>query len=179
MGRLPKQGEIFRQNMDRPYQVVTTGKHSVTGETMVVYQAMYGDFQIHVSPLEAFMKEVLPSGDASEAGEIKKDGIIRPEASEAGNAEGENRGQALEAESMNQNTEGSVNAILLRFLEANSCNKKLDILTSNIKHMNDRLINDMAVALDCAVDDGPIDQRIKELIVCLQAMARFEDRRLR
>lgn len=76
-------------------------------------------------------------------------------------------------------SEMSVNEILMRFLDAESYNRKLEILTSNVKHLDDRLINDMAVALDCAVDEGPIDQRIQGLVSCLQAMSRFEDRRLR
>ncbi|MDD3173653.1 MAG: DUF1653 domain-containing protein [Herbinix sp.] len=75
--------------------------------------------------------------------------------------------------------EEAVNEILLKFLDADSYSKKLEVFTSNIKHLNDRLINDMAVALDCAVDEGPLDKRIQELIFCLQAMRRFEDRRLR
>ncbi|MDF2944456.1 MAG: hypothetical protein K0S01_3314 [Herbinix sp.] len=75
--------------------------------------------------------------------------------------------------------EGAVNAILLKFLDAESYSRKLDVITSNIKHLNDRLINDMAVSLDCAVNEGPLDQRIHELIYCLQAMCRFEDKRLR
>jgi hypothetical protein len=77
------------------------------------------------------------------------------------------------------NTEGSVNTILLKFLDAGSYSKKLEVITSNVKHLNDRLINDMAVSLDCAVDEGPLDQRIQGLIYCLQAMCRFEDKRLR
>jgi hypothetical protein len=78
-----------------------------------------------------------------------------------------------------ESVEGSVNAILLRFLDAESYSRKLDVITSNVKHLNDRLINDMAVSLDCAVDEGPLDQRIQGLIHCLQAMCRFEDKRLR
>ena len=67
----------------------------------------------------------------------------------------------------------------MEFLEAESYYKKLEVITSNRKHMNDRLINDMAAALDCTVDEGPLDQRIQGLIQCLQAMCRFEDKRLR
>lgn len=73
----------------------------------------------------------------------------------------------------------SVNEILLKFLDAPSFYKKLEVITSNRKHMNDRLINDMAVSLDCTVDEGPLDQRIQGLITCLQALCRFEDKRLR
>lgn len=73
----------------------------------------------------------------------------------------------------------SVNSVLLQFLDAESYYKKLEVITSNRKHMSDRLINDMAVSLDCAVEEGPLDQRIQGLIYCLQAMSRFEDKRLR
>ncbi|HWT75589.1 MAG TPA: DUF1653 domain-containing protein [Mobilitalea sp.] len=75
--------------------------------------------------------------------------------------------------------DGSVNLLLLKFLDAESYTKKLEVLTTNKKHLDDRLINDMAVALDCAVNEGPLEQRIQELINCLEAMRRFEDRRLR
>lgn len=78
-----------------------------------------------------------------------------------------------------KNTDGEVNLLLMKFLDAESYSKKLEILTSNRRHLNDRLITDMAVALDLAVDEGPLDQRINGLINCLQAMRRFEDRRLR
>lgn len=79
-----------------------------------------------------------------------------------------------------QSTSGeAVNEVLLQFLDAQSYTKKLEILTSNAKHLNDRLINDMAVSLDCTVDEGPMDQRIQGLIYCLKQLCRFEDRRLR
>lgn len=75
--------------------------------------------------------------------------------------------------------EMTVNPILMQFLEAESFYKKLEIITSNRKHMSDRLINDLAVSLDCTVDEGPLEQRIQGLIYCLQALCRFENKRLR
>lgn len=75
--------------------------------------------------------------------------------------------------------EDEVNSVLLQFLDAASYNKKLEIVTSNTKYLDDRLINDMAVALDCTVEEGSLEQRILGLVQCLQAMRRFEDRRLR
>lgn len=76
-------------------------------------------------------------------------------------------------------SEGDVNSILMDFLDADSYSKKLNIISANMKHLNDRLINDMAVSLDCAVEEGPLERRIQELIYCLKAMSRFEDKRLR
>lgn len=85
-------------------------------------------------------------------------------------------------EEQNQGTEvveETVNSILLEFLDAQSYSKKMDVLSSNIKHLNDRLINDMAISIDCTIDEGALDRRIQSLMNCLQAMCRFEDRRLR
>jgi hypothetical protein len=76
-------------------------------------------------------------------------------------------------------TDGNVNSILMEFLDQTSYSKKLEVLLFHKKHMNDRLVNDMAVALDIAVDEGPLETRIQGLINCLSAMSRFEHRRLR
>jgi len=75
--------------------------------------------------------------------------------------------------------EQAARSVLLSFLEADSYSEKLDIVYSGKKHLNDRVINDMSVALDCTIEDGPLDERIANLINCLQALRRFENRRLR
>lgn len=87
--------------------------------------------------------------------------------------------EVIEGQDKDYEKEGIVNPVLLKFLEAESFYKKLEVISSNRKHMNDRLVNDIAVSLDCAVDEGPLDQRIQGLMYCLQALCRFEDKRLR
>jgi hypothetical protein len=211
--RIPKPGEIFNHFKDKPYQIITIATHTETGEIMVVYQALYGDFKTYVRALEMFISEVdhvkypevkqkfrfelrktTESGPAARSSKeetiikLKEDKSINldetkveiPSTSNVHEPPEESADRTVAIEkSDNSAPEGTVNAILLKFLDAESYTRKLEVITSNTKHLTDRLINDMAVSLDCAVDEGPLDQRIHGLIYCLQAMCRFEDRRSR
>jgi len=203
--RIPKPGELYNHFKDKPYQIITVAIHSETREPMVVYQAMYGDFKTYVRSLEMFLNEVdhvkYPNikqkyrFELRSSGENKLEDTLEQEANQINSnllvdktepliekptELFSDRVAVVSKESVAvESVEGSVNAILLRFLDAESYSRKLDVISSNVKHLNDRLINDMAVSLDCAVNEGPLDQRIHGLINCLQAMCRFEDKRLR
>ncbi len=210
---IPKQGEIYRHFKGGLYQIITLAIHSETGEVMVVYQALFGEFKAYVRPLAMFAGEVerdrypeisqkyrfeLVRNQAGETVADKFDGQKVKEADETKAAKETGETKKLKeikddpgtgvimqkvaghAEQLpDYSLQNTVNPVLLNFLDAKSYSKKLEVLTSNIKHLNDRLINDMAVALDCAVEEGPLETRIQALIQCLQAMRRFEDRRLR
>lgn len=100
----------------------------------------------------------------------------RPEAVDMGNSQRFDSTLEIDDE---QEVTGEVNSILMEFLDETTYSKKLEILLLNKKHLNDRLVNDMAIALDIAVDEGPLETRIQGLINCLSALSRFEHRRLR
>ncbi len=200
---IPRPGEFYKHFKDKLYQIITVATHTQTEELIVIYQALYGDFGSYARPLEEFMSEVdrvkypevkqqyrfeqidlKPSIQNSKTEEVRK--INSPEVLDtqkvSNTLEIPVKNAALEANKDSEceiAEEGSVNSVLLDFLDAESYSKKLEVLIINKKHLDDRLINDMAVALDCAVNEGPIENRIQELINCLEAMRRFEDRRLR
>lgn len=167
MNKTPRSGDIFYLEQDKPYQIITVGIHKETCESMVIYQALFGEYGTYVLPLSKFMDEVNRTAVDKKQEEIpRKEQDIKIEAAES----------AVGTSDISQNR---VNEILLQFLDADSYSKKLEVISSNIKAIDDRLINDMAVSLDCTVDDGPIEQRVQGLVYCLKQLSRFEVKRLR
>lgn len=52
----------YRHYKGNDYQVLGVARHSETGEPLVVYRCMYGDFSLWVRPLGMFTETVVIDG---------------------------------------------------------------------------------------------------------------------
>lgn len=176
-----RQGQFYRHFKDRLYQIVAVAEHSETGEAMVVYQALYDDYRIYVRPLEMFLSEV---DREKYPGTVQKYRFELVEfTKEEKSAEPESKAEYAvkepAAEVSKVSEEEIVNPILLEFLEADTLEEKLHILSYNRNRMDDNLLNSIAISLDLVVEKETVKEKYDEILNCLSMMEKFECNRLR
>lgn len=205
MRQLPKNGEFYRHFKNKLYQIIAVAKHSETGEQLVIYQALYGDFGVYARPLEMFMSEVdhekypdvtqkyrferveLSSNTVTET--QVKDHTQREYAAENRNLLENSEKQSLadsfeQSENMGLSSreeeyEGGVNPKVLEFLDSEDFDERYNILVALRDEIDDQTINTLAVALDVVIPEGDIDDRYDQLKMCLRTRQRYESNRLR
>ncbi len=169
--RIPVSGEIYRHFKNKLYQIVTIATHSETGEKLVIYQALYGDFGVYARPLSMFTSEV----DREKYPEVTQKyrfELVEREKKEDVTGTQQNK-------SVPSDTEEQVEPKLMEFLDADSFEEKYDILTSMRDIITDKMINNMAVVLDVVIPEGKLDDRYEQLKQCIRTRQRFESTRLR
>ena len=161
----PVIGEIYRHYKHGGlYQVVNIAEHTETGEKMVVYQSLYGEFRTFVRPFEMFIGDV-PSGlrfalvDRSELKKKEDAPAAAPETSEHPDAGSEIL---------------SANEKFLEFLDTKDFTRKYDLLLSMRNEITDQLIDNMAASLDFVIDEGPLDSRYEQLKTCVRTRQQYE-----
>lgn len=194
MERIPQCGEIYRHFKNKLYQIVTVAKHSETGEKLVIYQALYGDFATYARPLEMFVSEVdyekYPQVtqkyrfEKVDIASVKQEndgtvGCVKPKKS----GQQDIPVQSEELHAVEQTTDSAensgVNPKLMAFLDTDDFEEKYNILVSMRDTITDRLINDMAVVLDVVIPEGDLDERYEALKMCVRTRQRYETVRLR
>lgn len=158
----PRPGERYRHFKGNLYQIVTIAKHSETGEELVIYQALYGAYEVYARPLAMFLEEV----DTGKYPEVEqKDRFERAESEPEPEAANEEEEQAAPE--------------LMRFLDAETYHDKYKVLQGMENTITDRLVNDFAVILDVVIPEGKLSDRFEQLKQCVATMARYETTRLR
>ena len=123
--RRPEPNQIFKHFKGNLYKIITIATHTETQEEMVVYQALYGDYQDFVRPLSMFMEEV----DYEKYPKAQQK--YRFEPVEESKEEGFKLDPMVEA-----------------YLDADNCKDRLEILESIQHRITDDMITTMAIVSD-------------------------------
>ena len=73
----------------------------------------------------------------------------------------------------------NIDPLVLEFLDADSYERRLEILSMLHCRIDDEMINTMAVAVDIEIKEGDIEERYDELKNCLLTFEKYECNRLR
>lgn len=183
-------GGFYRHFKDKLYQVKGTAIHSETKEKMVIYQGLYGSYEMYVRPYDMFLSEVdhikypdvvqkyrfelidIKTGKSLEADYEENNQNMESE-------ESEKLEESEKSEESEESEESEQDSKLIRFLDAYDYKEKLDILTSMRGELNDGLIDIMAESIEVAVPEGDITDRYNSLRKCLMAHTKYEGLRLR
>ena len=169
MSFIPKVHEIYKHFKGNLYQITAIAEHTETGEQLVVYQALYGDFKTYARPLEMFTGKV----DKVKYPEVAQEFRFELQGFEA------DRQKAEEDLQEPSEAELVLDPMVLEFLDTDSYEQKLNILAGLHHRITDDMITTMAIACDVEVDEGDTEKRYESLKNCIMTLEKYECNRLR
>ena len=188
MSFIPRPHEIYKHFKGNLYQITAVAEHTETGEQLVIYQAMYGDFKTYARPLSMFTdrvdREKYPEvsqefrfelqgpGAERQREEAKPEPTAVPETARREETSEQNREEQSEGEL-------ALDPMVLEFLDADEYEQRLNILAALHHRITDEMITTMAIACDVEINDGDIEERYEELKACLLTLERYECNRIR
>lgn len=171
MSFIPKPHEIYKHFKGNLYQITAIAQHSETGEQIVVYQALYGDFKTYARPLDMFISRV---------DREKYPDAVQEYRFELQGADSQRQKERLEQPEPPESEEQvTLDPLVLEFLDADSYEQRLNILAGLHHRITDDMITTMAIACDIEVNDGDVEERYEALKNCLLTLEKYECNRLR
>ena len=195
MDRTPRAGEFYRHFKNKLYQIITVATHSETGEQMVVYQALYGDFKTYVRPLSMFVSPVdrAKYPDVSQEYHFERVELSGADAAERARVAGDCANAATERESAaagahvpDENT--PLHPLFFEFLDADDIPAKLAAVARMINKddqgqehplVGQRELDAMFLALDMKPESGDAARLLASVRKHLETQLRYDGSRLR
>ena len=190
MDRTPRPNEIYQHFKGNLYRVITLAKHADTGELLVIYQALYGSFEVFARPLSEFtgrvdrekypdaaaeyrftlLPQVMGQAVPEENAAPKREELLPP-------PDGAKEDGAHGEEALSEQPE--LDPMLLSFLDADTYDEKMAIYTDIRGRITDDMLTTMAVSLDIDLKEGELMDRYEELKNCILMLEKYECNRLR
>ena len=197
--RIVRPGEFYRHFKNKLYQIVAVARHSETGESMVVYQALYGDYGVYVRPYDMFTSEV----DHEKYPEVTQQWRferVEPEQNAAGMAAG--CGQAATGNGQTAVGNGQVAAgtgqvagnrqdsrryyadrtpdpAFLQFLDTEDFDLRMECLKALDERVTQQELDSIYLVLDMKPEQGSLQEQLYAVRRFLTMQKRYDGSRLR
>jgi hypothetical protein len=192
----PKAWEQYRHFKGGKYQIICLAQKEDTGETLVIYQALYGDCRIFARTLDNFTEKLdrnqYPEAqqtyrferigeEAAAPPQSVADAAAPPTQSAAdAAAAAPTQSVASAAETVvSENVESDLDPLMEQFLDAELVQDRIEILQQLRPHLTDQMIDTMAMAAGVEIGEGSLDERYDDLQQCLRTIDRYEMERER
>lgn len=159
MSNLPRPNEVYKHFKGNLYEIIEIAEHSETGEQLVIYRALYGEFKVYARPLNLFTGKV--------------DKVKYPEAVQ------EYRFELQTKQDLTETEELTLDPLIIQFLDTDSYEERLNILTGLHHRITNDMITTMAIVCDVEVPEGELEDRYQGLKNCLVTLEKYECNRLR
>lgn len=172
----PVAGTFYRHFKNKLYQVVALARDSETGEELVVYQALYGAFQIWVRPLAMFMEEVDREKYPDAAQRYRFEQVILDEAAVGVLSAGE------PAETLKTSAFQELNPVLMDFFDAmdkRNYDAMLECLAKLKSTATEKEIGHLCMAWDMDVPKGDVPEQLAAIKSQIQLRRKYDGERLR
>jgi hypothetical protein len=187
----PEAKEIYRHFKGNRYEIVTTAEDTETGEQLVIYRALYGEGRTWARELSNFMEELDPAKypNASQKYRFEKEEAAQtaptPKTSEADTPAAHPSTDTVKTAPADVPTavesavsdEFSLDPLVEEFLDAQTTEEKLNILTALRPRVTNEMIDTMAVASGLEIDPGDVEMRWADLRECLMTIEKYEQSR--
>lgn len=146
-------------------QYLFEAEHARSGNVFVVYQELSGKFAMLLEEKSIFYQkygitiEEKNTGNEREVRETESGKAVPP---------------VIKKENVQKEPE--INQDLLRFLDAETCKEKIEILLAIQERVDRRILSNIAAALDITLTDGTLEEDMDAVLSYLRARARFETR---
>lgn len=181
MDRIPRPGEFYRHFKNHLYQVIAVASHTETGEKLVVYQALYGEFGVYARPLSSFNSPV-DQGKYPDAGQKLRFVKVEPGWEEDGVRLCEADIQDACPEECNEcdnNAAGEPHPLLMEFLDAGDFGQQIEILKTMKGKVAQKELDSIYVVLDISPLSGDEDSQLNQLVKILETRRKYDGSRLR
>ena len=197
---IPAPFERFKHFKGGEYQVLMIAEDAGTGESVVVYQALYPPYRIYTRNLEEFLSDVDRDKypDAAQKERFapmhpERMHSVEPTVTAVRRTEAYSQNIAGEPNPAYPDTytatpsqppaagrsEGQINPALLKFLDAGTVEEKLAVLYEIRDEITPEILTPMELSLGMEPIDDTVEKRVRLIKETLTVRDQYEKRRLR